>query len=297
MPCALSRPGPNISHFRANDVVAIGYFNAVLAPLSLISNLHLILAIHFSRAARTAENALKVNISFANLAMVGLAQIPFTLAMLDIAGSQAWYRVVALITIMESLAAVFILTLERYVGIYHPFSHYKLLQPRSLLLLILGSWLICTLLGSLTVKCSTRIIAFVIITGLKIAMALFTVFAHFRFLVTLRKIHHEVASLVRRFCNKSDDRFQSNIKGIRCTTICLLMLLLCHTPYSIVSFRFIFFNLAFENIHFFLITLAYIPAAIFPLLVIWTTRILQERILQFYSHLWSVAVSLRHVWK
>ena len=297
MPCALSHPGPNIYRFRADEDLAIGYFNAVLAPLSLICNLHLILAILFSRAARTAENALKVNISFANLAMVGLAQIPFTLAMLDIAGSQAWYRVVALITIMESLAALFILTLDRYVGIYHPFSHYKLLQPRSLLLLILCSWLISTLFGSLTVNCSTRIVAFIIVTGLKITMALFMVFAHFRFLLTLRKIRHEVASLARRFSHMSEDRFHSNIKGIRCTTICLLMLLLCHTPYSVVSFRFIFSNLAFERTHFFLITLAYIPAAIFPLLVIWTTRILQEGIFQFYSHLWSVAISFRHVWK
>ena len=274
----------------ADAVMVIGIFNATLALPSLILNLHLILAVLFSRSSRTVENILKGNISFANLVMVCSAQVPFAVTMLGLVDSQLWYRVLGSTMITVSLAALCILTVDKYIAIYYPFFHYKTKQPRTLLVLILFSWSLTFGTGVLTTTCFTRATAFLILTVLKIGMASFMVFAHLRILATLFKIHNEVASLEHRFSQSSEDRIPRSIKGIRCTAICLMLALLCHAPYSVLSFRVIFHDLQFQRMHFYLTTLVYLPAAVIPILIIWTTKSFRVAIFSFYNRFWSASV-------
>ena len=280
----------NSSRASSDSSTAIGYFNAALAPLSLIFNLHLIFAFFFSRSARITDNILEVNLSFVNVITVGLAHVPFTMGMLGLADAQIWHRMVGVTTITLSLAALFLLTIDRYVAIYYPFLYHKFQQPRRLLLFILGSCLITFANGSLTLIARCRIPAFVVITIFELGMAFFMIFAHIRVLVTLYKIYREVESLENRF-SQAGSRASRNLKGIRSTVMCLLLFLFCHTPYSVLTFRFIFFRVELHGYHFYIVTLPYIPTALIPVLAIWTNKTIQVAIFNFYSRLWNIAIS------
>lgn len=280
----------NSSRIPSDTFMAIGVFNAALAPLSLIFNLHPILAFLLSRAVRITENILDVNLSFALVVTVVLAQVPFTMTLLDLAEAQIWHRMVGVTTITLSLAALFLLTIDRYIAVYYPFSYHKIQQPRRLLLMILGSSLITFANGSLTLIKNFRFPAFVIITIFEVGMTFFMVFAHVRVLITLYKIYREVESLENRF-NQADNRPSRNFKGIRCTIMCLLLYLCCYTPYSVLTFRLFFLESGMRGFHFYINTLPYIPTALIPLLAIWTNKTLKAVIFNFYRRLWSVAIA------
>ena len=280
----------NSSNFPADAAFANGIINAALAPLSLFFNFNLILAVLFNRAARTAENMLKANISLANVVLVSTAQIPFLTAMLGFTDTRdQLYRSVGVTTIASSFAALSLLTIERYIAIYHPFSHYKILMPRSLLLSIISSWLVSFGLGTLTfLDCPIRTVAFMILAILKVVMASFMVFANARFLATLFKIHREVASLAQRFNQSDRDRAPRNLKGVHCIIACLVLLLACHAPYSMIYLQNMVLGKKILPSFAYIITLAYMPAVVIPLLVIWTTKILRTAIFSFYCRICSI---------
>lgn len=264
------------------------WLNGVAIPISLALNLHMIFAILFNRAARTTANILKVNLFLLNTVLTLSAQIPFLLALLGtIDLHPSLHKSIGVLFIVLSLFAVSLITIERYIAIYYPFKYHNFTKPRIIITLISCSWVVAIGCGPLTFAgCLVRRVTFISLTLFKVGLTLFMVFAHLRFLITSQKVRREIASMEQRFGQAGQGRMSRSLKGVRCSVLFLILLIVCQTPYSYMSFKIDVMHNEAHAQDLYIITFAFMPATVIPMLTIWSTHSLQATISRFYLCIW-----------
>ena len=255
--------------------VGIGAVNLALCPITLILNSTLILNILLRRRLRIVKNALIANVAFTNLTIVIFGQMPFACSFLNLVLIPLEVvRPLGHIFISVSFFAVGIAALERYIAIYYPYSYLRCTTPRNLAVLISMTWAVPIIIGVLFyVPGVDRLKIQIFTSSITLIVVILTIFAHIRFLITVRRVRRQIRASEDRFVQNGGQQIRDTARGTRCTMIFFVMLVLCDVPYSILGFLTILSkDQKLDGILSIIFTFTYMPAIFVPILAVWVTK-------------------------
>ena len=261
--------------------VGIGAVNLAFCPLALILNFILIFNILIRRRLRIVRHALIGNVAFTNLTIVIFGQMPFACNFLNLVLIPfEVVRPLGHIFISVSFFAVGIAALERYIAFYYPYSYLRCTSPRNLAVLISITWVVPIVIGALVyVPGVDRLKIQILTSSITLIVVILTIFAHIRFLITVRRVTRQIRASEDRFVQNGGQQIRDTARGTRCTMIFFVMLVLCDVPYCILGFLIILSkDQKLDGILSIIFTLTYMPAIFVPILAFWVTKDLRDAV-------------------
>lgn len=219
--------------------LAFVIIHLITIPIAIVLNTSIIVNIIFRRRLRrNITNALIFNLCIADLILVLLGQVPFTCILLKVCTPSCENGLPAgHIAVNQAFIALFFLTLDRYIAIFHPYARPRLLTKQNMAIAIAISWFIPGIFAVLFFFSGLpKQDIFIAISSTDVIFVSFLVFFNSRAFWRVRKIQREINADLARFEDNADNRsFLRRSRGSRLLALAVILLFVCYLPFSVLA--------------------------------------------------------------
>ena len=269
------------------EAFALGVLSIAVVPFSVFLNGSIILNIALRHRLRCLKSAFTLNVCIVDLFLTLFIRVPFGLNTFSLSSEICKMGMVAgHTTIALSLLAVFFLSVERYIAIFHPYQYPVLLTKRTTVYTLMLTWLIPSAFGITSYIPGVPTKAFFVTSAaVNLGLIVALVSMHSRTIYTLVKINRETNTAAARFKANVDRRcLIRRSRGVRCLTGAMVVLFACYFPLSILDlFHKGLFNKSWMRISLFAAILAALPDIMNPICILYSWKEIRTLVLRLPS--------------
>ncbi len=269
--------------------LCIGSINITLAIAAVFLNLTIIVSFIVSRKLRKFQYTLIFNLCLVDALIAVIVQLP-------IGGNQTGvFRLPCellkpsghVLTWISFLTVVAI-SVDRFVSVFHPYLHPRLVTPRNVTICLITLWVLPVTLGILvhvSVLCPKHLILPTAVSSLTFSILLIA--GHLRMFIIIRRIRRQIRHDNARFRQEDacrNRRITAGVKGMRFTIATIITLLLCYFPYAMLNLV-----KSPSSYHEYLIalhvslSLALLPAVLNPILMLCTVTEVRGGVMKLFK--------------
>ena len=238
----------NSTSFRIN-ILIVGILDMLSAIQTIVFNGVIVTVFLRKKRLMSGSNKLLFSLSISDL-ISGLFVQPFLAISMFVSISRGASNipcvplkisgVVGTTVACVSLLTVSLISLERFVAIFHPFIHLRLITSRMLTLTCIGLWVTCTVAVTIFLSSRNFFIAFFWTNAILIGFTyVFNTYIYVRISRQVHKIRKEMTQLKLRLAKIAGvnpyTQSESNSKATQIAASIIMALLFCYLPQVILS--------------------------------------------------------------